>query len=121
MARDKKDNRDRVDVSEEVVNAFEAVIVFGRMVESRRPKHHPLWSDDEWLQGLIKAVGKKSKVSRVECGSSGEEQRGTMKTTALRSLRAGVMAQPQGLESCGAIADPGYCCNLGRSPWGRPQ
>ena len=47
-----------VDASEEVVNAFEAGIVFGRMVESRR--RHPLWSEDEWLQALIKAVGKKA-------------------------------------------------------------
>jgi hypothetical protein len=58
MARDKKTNGE--DVSEEVVNAFEAGIVFGRMVESRRPKRHPLWSDTEWLQALIKAVGKKA-------------------------------------------------------------
>jgi hypothetical protein len=58
MARDKKTIG--VDASEEVVNAFEAGIVFGRMVESRRPKRHPLWSDDEWLQALIKAVGKKA-------------------------------------------------------------
>ena len=36
-----------VDVSEEVVNAFEAGIVFGRMVESRRPRRHPLWSENE--------------------------------------------------------------------------
>lgn len=49
-----------VDVSEEVVIAFEAGIVFGRMVEIRRPKRHPLWSDDEWLQALTKAVGKKT-------------------------------------------------------------
>jgi hypothetical protein len=59
MARDKRTNG-VVDVSEEVVNAFEAGIVFGRMVESRRPKRHPLWSDGEWLQALIKAVGKKA-------------------------------------------------------------
>jgi hypothetical protein len=52
------------DVSEEVVTAFEAGIVFGRMVESRRPRRHPLWSDDEWLQALIKAVGEKA-VSKV--------------------------------------------------------
>jgi hypothetical protein len=58
MARDKKTNGG--DVSEEVVNAFEAGIVFGRMVESRRPKRHPLWSDTEWLHALIKAVGKKA-------------------------------------------------------------
>ena len=58
MARDKRTNGG--DVSEEVVNAFEAGIVFGRMVESRRPKRHPLWSDDEWLQALIKAVGKEA-------------------------------------------------------------
>jgi hypothetical protein len=49
-----------VDVSEEVVNAFEAGIVFGRMVESRRPRRHPLWSENEWLQALIRAVGKKA-------------------------------------------------------------
>src|SRR5580704_4339262 len=49
-----------VDVSEEVVTAFEAGIVFGRMVEIRRPKRRPLWSDDEWLQALIKAVGKEA-------------------------------------------------------------
>jgi hypothetical protein len=56
MAKDKRTIG--VDVSEEVVNAFEAGIVFGRMAEARRPKRHPLWSDDEWLQALIKAVGK---------------------------------------------------------------
>jgi hypothetical protein len=56
MAKDKRTNG--VDASEEVVTAFEAGIVFGRMVESRR--HHPLWSDEEWLQALIKAVGKKA-------------------------------------------------------------
>ena len=49
-----------VDVSEEVVNAFEAGIVFGRMVESRRPRRHPLWSENEWLQALIRAVGRKA-------------------------------------------------------------
>jgi len=49
-----------VDVSEEAVTAFEAGIVFGRMAETRRPKRHPLWSDDEWLQALTKAVGKKA-------------------------------------------------------------
>jgi hypothetical protein len=58
MAKDK--TTIEVDASEEVVNAFEAGIVFGRMVEIRRPKRHPLWSDDEWLQALIKAVGKKA-------------------------------------------------------------
>jgi hypothetical protein len=58
MAKDK--TTIGVDASEEVVNAFEAGIVFGRMVEIRRPKRHPLWSDDEWLQALIKAVGKKA-------------------------------------------------------------
>jgi hypothetical protein len=58
MARDKRTIG--VDVPEEVVSAFEAGIVFGRMVESRRPKRHPLWSDDEWLQALIKGVGKKA-------------------------------------------------------------
>jgi hypothetical protein len=45
MAKDKKTSG--VDASEEVVNAFEAGIVFGRMVESRRPTRHPLWSEDE--------------------------------------------------------------------------
>jgi hypothetical protein len=58
MAKDK--TTIEIDASEEVVNAFEAGIVFGRMVEIRRPKRHPLWSDDEWLQALIKAVGKKA-------------------------------------------------------------
>ena len=38
MAKDKRTNG--IDASEEVVSAFEAGIVFGRMVESRR--HHPL-------------------------------------------------------------------------------
>ena len=56
MAKDK--TTIGVDASEEVVNAFEAGIVFGRMVESRR--RHPLWSEDEWRQALIKAVGKKA-------------------------------------------------------------
>ncbi len=63
MARDKRTNgidASGIDASEEVVNAFEAGIVFGRMVESRRPKRHPLWSDDEWLEALNKAVGKKA-------------------------------------------------------------
>jgi hypothetical protein len=58
MAKDK--STIGVDASEEVVNAFEAGIVFGRMVENRRPRPNPLWSDDEWLQALIKAVGKKA-------------------------------------------------------------
>ena len=56
MAKDKRTNG--VDASEEVVSAFEAGIVFGRMVAGRR--HHPLWSEDEWLQALIKAVGKRA-------------------------------------------------------------
>ena len=73
MARDKRTNG--VDASEEVMNAFEAGIVFGRMVESRRPRHAPLWSDEEWLQALIKAVGKKaeSKV-RESAGLNGKGQ-----------------------------------------------
>jgi hypothetical protein len=58
MAKDKRTIG--VDVSQELVNAFEAGIVFGRMAESRRPKQHPLWSEDEWVQALIKAVGKKA-------------------------------------------------------------
>ena len=62
MARDKRANG--IGVSEEVLNAFEAGIVFGRMVEARRPRRDPLWSDDEWLQALIKAVGKEAE-SRV--------------------------------------------------------
>jgi hypothetical protein len=65
MAKDKRTNG--VDASEEAANAFEAGIVFGRMVENRRPKRHPLWSDDEWLQALIKAVGKKAE-SKVRTG-----------------------------------------------------
>jgi hypothetical protein len=74
MAKNKRTNG--VDVSEEVVNAFEAGIVFGRMVEARRPKRHPLWSDDEWLQALIKAVGKKaeSKVREWNAGLNGDGQ-----------------------------------------------
>ena len=59
MAKDKRTIG--VDASEEVVTAFEAGIVLGRMAESRRPKHAPLWSDNEWRQALIKAVGKKAK------------------------------------------------------------
>jgi hypothetical protein len=58
MAKDKRTVG--VDAPEEVVNAFEAGIVFGRMVETRRPRRHPLWTDDEWLQALAKAVGKKA-------------------------------------------------------------
>jgi hypothetical protein len=57
-----------VDASEEVVNAFEAGIVFGRMVQSRR--RHPLWSEDEWLQALIKAVGKKAEFTIREWNAS---------------------------------------------------
>jgi hypothetical protein len=64
MAKDKRTIG--VDVSEEVVNAFEAGIVFGRMVESRRPKRHPLWSDDEWIHALVKAVGKKAESKVLE-------------------------------------------------------
>jgi hypothetical protein len=65
-----------VDVSEEVVNAFEAGIVFGRMVEIRRPRRHPLWSEEEWLQALIKVVGKKaeSKVREWNAGLDGDGQ-----------------------------------------------
>jgi hypothetical protein len=59
-----------VDVSEEVVTAFEAGIVFGRMAETRRPQHYPLWSDDEWLQALIKAVGKKAESKVREWNES---------------------------------------------------
>ena len=72
MAKDKRTIG--VEVSEEVVNAFEAGIVFGRMVENRRPRRNPLWSDDEWLQALIKAVGKKaeSKVREWNEGMSRE-------------------------------------------------
>jgi hypothetical protein len=62
MARDKRTNG--VDASEEVVNAFEAGIVFGRMVETRRPRRHPLWSEEEWLQALLKVVGKKAESQR---------------------------------------------------------
>jgi len=56
------------------VNAFEAGIVFGRMVQSRR--RHPLWSEDEWLQALIKAVGKKaeSKVREWNAALNGDGQ-----------------------------------------------
>ena len=79
MARDKKTNgaTNGSGLSEEVVNAFEAGIVFGRMVEARRPKRHPLWTDDEWLQALIKAVGKeaKSKVLEWNEGISREKAR----------------------------------------------
>jgi len=64
-----------VDVSEEVVTAFEAGIVFGRMVESRRPKRHPLWSDDEWLQALIKAIGKKGESKDRDRNGFRREQR----------------------------------------------
>jgi hypothetical protein len=73
MVKDKRTSG--ADVSEEVVTAFEAGIVFGRMVESRRPRRHPLWSDDEWLQALIKAVGEKavSKVREWNAGISREE------------------------------------------------
>ena len=72
MAKDKRTIG--VGVSEEVVNAFEAGIVFGRMVENRRPRRNPLWSDDEWLQALIKAVGKEaeSKVREWNEGISRE-------------------------------------------------
>jgi len=68
MAKDK--NTNGVDASEEVVSAFEAGIVFGRMVESRRPRRDPLWSENEWLQALMKAVRKKaeSKVRESNAG-----------------------------------------------------
>jgi len=59
-----------VDVSEEVVNAFEAGIVFGRMTEIRRPRRNPLWSEDEWRQALIKAVGKKVESAKFENGNA---------------------------------------------------
>jgi hypothetical protein len=74
MAKDKRTIG--VEVSEEVVNAFEAGIVFGRMVENRRPRRNPLWSDDEWLQALIKAVGKKaeSKVREWNAALNGDGQ-----------------------------------------------
>jgi len=72
MAKDKRTIG--VEVSEEVVNAFEAGIVFGRMVQSRR--RHPLWSEDEWHQALIKAVGKKaeSKVREWNASLNGDGQ-----------------------------------------------
>ena len=58
MAKVKSTNG--VDASEEVMNAFEAGIVFGRLVEARRPTRNPLWSEEEWRQALVKAVGKKA-------------------------------------------------------------
>jgi hypothetical protein len=72
MARDKRTIG--VDVSDEVVSAFEAGVVFGRMVEARRPRRDPLWSDEEWLQALIKALGKQaeSKVREWNEGLSRE-------------------------------------------------
>jgi hypothetical protein len=72
LAKDKR--KIGVDVSEDVAIAFEAGIVFGRMVEARRPRRDPLWSDEEWLQALIKAVGKKaeSKVREWNEGMSRE-------------------------------------------------
>jgi hypothetical protein len=70
--------------SEEVATAFEAGIVFGRMVENRRPRRSPLWSEEEWLQALVKAVGKKEESSIREWNEDvgpekqqgGEQQRG---------------------------------------------
>jgi hypothetical protein len=56
------------EASEQVVTAFEAGIVFGRMVENRRPRRSPLWSEREWRQALIKAVGKKSELSKALAG-----------------------------------------------------
>jgi hypothetical protein len=72
MAKDKRTIG--VDISEDVVSAFEAGIVFGRMAENRRPRPKPLWSDEEWLQALIKAVGKKaeSKVRDWNAGMNGD-------------------------------------------------
>jgi hypothetical protein len=64
MARDKRANG--TGLSEEVVNAFEAGIVFGRMVEARQPRREPLWTDEEWLQALIKAVGKQAESKVLE-------------------------------------------------------
>jgi hypothetical protein len=97
-----------VEVSEEVVSAFEAGVVFGRMVEARRQRHAPLWSEHEWLQALIKAVGKKaeSKVRSGMVALTGKDNRGTMTDKdGLRSLhgvpcwKAGVcdMAQTEPL------------------------
>lgn len=83
MAKDKRTIG--VDVSEEVVNAFEAGIVFGRMVEIRRPMRNPLWSEQEWLQALIKAVGRKAKSKvRESAGLNGKDNRGTMAEKAHR-------------------------------------
>ena len=73
MAKDK--STIEVDASDEVVNAFEAGIVFGRKVEARRPRRAPLWSEGEWLQALIKAVGKKAE-SRVREWNAGISQEG---------------------------------------------
>jgi hypothetical protein len=70
----KKKRTTGIDASEEVVNAFEAGIVFGRMVENRRPKRTPLWSEDEWRQALIKTVGKKVEVREWNEGLSREGQ-----------------------------------------------
>ena len=71
MARNKRTNG----VSEQVVNAFEAGIVFGRMVENRRPKRAPLWSEDEWLQALTKAVGRKVESEVREWNEDGQAGR----------------------------------------------
>ena len=92
MAKDRKTIE--VDASEEVVNAFEAGIVFGRMVENRRPKHAPLWSEDEWRQALIKAVGKKAKsyssIVELQLRHDSEESR----KATLRAVKK-EMAKPR--------------------------
>ncbi len=45
-----------VDAPIEVVEAFNAGIGFGRMVESRRPRRDPQYSEDEWREALAEAV-----------------------------------------------------------------
>jgi hypothetical protein len=47
-----------VNISEELKQAFTAGFRFGEMVEGRRPRRHPKYSEDEWCQALIEAGGK---------------------------------------------------------------
>jgi hypothetical protein len=48
---------------EEILVAFEAGIRFGRSMEHRHPRRHPLWSEKEWLAALEKAIGIPNKNS----------------------------------------------------------
>ena len=60
MAKDKKVGW--LSIPDEIIAAFEAGIRFGRKMESRHPRRHPIWSEDEWEAALAQAAGVRRNV-----------------------------------------------------------